>query len=114
MAWGLCGIGFMAAAGAALNHIFDRRFDARMQRTHRRPLPQQTLSLTQAGTWALSLALLGFIALAYLRLEAALWTLGTMLGYAWLYTCILKHKTPQNIVIGGLSGALPPYSAGWR
>ena len=109
---GLTGIGLMASAGAALNHIFDRQYDRRMHRTKKRPLPQQTLSTTQAVLWAILLMTTGFSLLFHLRPEAAFWTLGTMLGYAWIYTCILKHQTPQNIVIGGLSGALPPL-LGW-
>ncbi len=112
MAQGLIGIGLFASAGGAFNHVADRMIDQRMARTQSRPLPQGNLQVRDAILWACLLSLLGWLTLAPLSYKAAYWTLGTLLGYAWIYTCLLKRATPQNIVIGGLSGALPPL-LGW-
>ena len=110
---GLVGIGLACAAGAALNHVIDRHIDAGMARTMKRPLPQYQLSTHQALGFAVLLATLSFgILTTYVNTTAALWTLSALLGYGVIYTAFLKHLTPQNIVIGGLSGALPPL-LGW-
>ena len=113
MALGSLGIGLASASGAALNHVIDRHIDARMQRTQTRPLPQHKLSAPHALLFAISLGIMGIGLLAStVNLTAAGWTLATLLGYGLVYTALLKRLTPQNIVIGGLSGALPPL-LGW-
>lgn len=111
--FGLLGIGLLSSAGAAINHIVDIEWDQTMVRTKKRPLVVGSLSLTQALMFAGALAISGLIILwAFTNKTAAIMTLATMFGYAVVYTIWLKHATPQNIVIGGLSGALPPL-LGW-
>lgn len=107
------GIGLVSAAAAAFNHVLDQKIDAQMARTHMRPLPKGKLTNTQAVTFACALALSGFmlLLLAVNTLTAVL-TLVGLFGYAVIYTLLLKRSTPQNIVIGGLAGALPPV-LGW-
>ncbi len=110
---GLLGIALASASGAVVNHLIDRRYDAAMQRTHRRPLPQNLITPKQALYFGALLLLQSMVVLIlWVNVMAAWLTLGTMMGYAWVYTHWLKHATPQNIVIGGLSGALPPL-LGW-
>lgn len=111
--WGLLGIGLTAASGASVNHWVDRHLDARMARTKRRPLPQGWLSPREVLLFSLCLAGAG-VGVLYWKTNVltALLTLAAMLGYAMVYTAFLKHQTPQNIVIGGLSGAMPPL-LGW-
>jgi protoheme IX farnesyltransferase len=111
--YGNVGIAMIACAAAAINHIVDRRFDTLMRRTQNRPLPMQQLSTLQALIFALVLGCSGMVILITLinKLTAIL-ALLTFIGYALVYTVYLKHATPQNIVIGGLSGALPPL-LGW-
>lgn len=111
--FGLIGIGMMSAAAAALNHIIDRRIDAIMARTHNRPLPRGEISTPKALIFALSLALIGFITLYTGTNPLTAWlTFASLIGYAVIYTSYLKRATPQNIVIGGLAGAMPPL-LGW-
>jgi heme o synthase len=107
------GIGMAAAAAAVVNHVVDEKIDARMQRTAYRPMPNQRISKAQAISFAAILAVTSMAILAVLinPLTAVL-TLFGLVGYAFIYTLYLKHATPQNIVIGGLSGALPPL-LGW-
>ncbi len=107
------GIGLAAFAAATLNCLVERRIDARMARTRARPLvrgevgPLQALLLA-AVTGGAGLALLGWQAN-----PLTMWlTLATFVGYAGIYTRLLKPATPQNIVIGGASGAMPPV-LGW-
>ncbi len=107
------GIALCAAAAATLNHVIDRHIDAKMARTEKRPLPQQRLSSANALTFAAVLAIIGTsLLLAFANPLTAALTLSALLGYAVIYTAWLKHATPQNIVIGGLSGAVPPL-LGW-
>jgi protoheme IX farnesyltransferase len=107
------GIALMSGAAAAINHVVDRDIDAKMQRTINRPLVQNRLSTKQAGFFALSIGLLGFFILFFwVNTLTAVLTLLTFLGYAVLYTRFLKRLTPQNIVIGGAAGAMPPL-LGW-
>ncbi len=111
--FGTLGIGLASASAAAINHVVDRRADAEMARTRNRPLPKGSLSTTECLTFAL---LLGAVAMAILvwlvnPLTAAL-TFASLIGYAVVYTMYLKRATPQNIVIGGLAGAMPPV-LGW-
>lgn len=111
--WGLAGIALAASAGAVVNHIIDQHFDSIMRRTQRRPLPQGTLPVRNAIVFAIILASASILLMWYLvNPLATILTIAAMLGYAFIYTMFLKHATPQNIVIGGLSGALPPL-LGW-
>ena len=111
--WGLLGIGLAASAGAALNHWVDEEIDARMQRTHDRPLPRGEISGRQAVTFALVLAALSMaVLLIFVNALTAALTFASMIGYAVIYSMFLKHSTPQNIVLGGAAGAAPPV-LGW-
>ena len=113
MLWGAAGIALMASAAAAVNQLADRELDARMARTRARPLPRGAVAPRQATRFAAALGLLGFAALALrVNMLTAWLTLGSLLGYAFVYTRYLKHATPQNIVIGGAAGAAPPL-LGW-
>lgn len=107
------GIAFMSGSAATLNHIIDHRIDAIMDRTKNRPLVTGKLSLRAAGTFAFVQGLAGFIIL-YLGVNTltALLTLLAAIGYSAVYSLYLKRATSQNIVIGGLSGAMPPL-LGW-
>jgi len=113
LVWGVIGIGMLSSAGAVFNHCIDRNIDIKMARTHRRPLPQGKVSLTQAIAFGLTLTVAGSVILWVLvnPLTAVL-TFVSMLGYAVVYTLWLKRATPQNIVIGGIAGAAPPL-LGW-
>lgn len=111
--WGTVGIGFTASAGAAINHVLDRKFDEVMHRTKYRPLPVGAVQPIKAFFFAIILALLGMLLLYFLvNPLTALLTFLTFMGYAVIYTVFLKHATSQNIVIGGASGAMPPV-LGW-
>ncbi|MEI6860388.1 MAG: heme o synthase [Shewanella sp.] len=110
---GMLGIGMMAGAAAAFNHLIDRRIDGLMARTYNRPLPKGRISITKALIFSVSLALLGFALLYTLVNELTAWlTFASLVGYAIIYTAYLKRATPQNIVVGGLAGAMPPL-LGW-
>lgn len=107
------GIGLVSAAAAAFNHVLDQKIDAQMARTSMRPLPKGRLTTHQAIAFAFTLALTGFaILLAWVNALTAWLTLAGLFGYAVVYTLLLKRATPQNIVIGGIAGALPPV-LGW-
>ena len=107
------GISFAAAAGGAINHLIDRRVDAVMARTQNRPIPSGRIKLSYAIVLAASLAIGSMIILfTWVNAIAAILSLLTLIGYAGVYTLILKRATPQNIVIGGLAGAMPPL-LGW-
>jgi len=111
--WATLGIAMASAAAAALNHIVDRDADARMQRTDARPLPAGTLDNRRSIGFAAIVAALGmFVLAAGVNLLTAVLTLASMVGYAVIYTLFLKRATPQNIVIGGAAGAMPPV-LGW-
>ncbi len=109
----LLGIGLLSGAAAALNHVLDQQIDARMSRTARRPVATGRISSRDAVVFAVSLAFGGFV-LLYLAVNplTAWLTLASLFGYAVIYTAYLKRATPQNIVIGGLAGAMPPL-LGW-
>ncbi|MES2489233.1 MAG: heme o synthase [Pseudomonadota bacterium] len=111
--WGTVGITLQAAAAAAVNQIIDRNVDARMARTCGRPLVTGTLGMTESIAFATIIGLIGFAVLWFLvnPLTAVL-TQFTLIGYAGIYTLYLKRATPQNIVIGGAAGAVPPV-LGW-
>jgi protoheme IX farnesyltransferase len=107
------GIGLASAAAAALNHVVDREADARMKRTDGRPLPTGTLDTRASVVFAAGLAAAAmFVLAAGVNLLTAWLTLASMVGYAVIYTLVLKRATPQNIVIGGAAGAMPPV-LGW-
>ncbi|GHG75491.1 protoheme IX farnesyltransferase [Alishewanella longhuensis] len=107
------GIGLLSAAAAALNHVVDQRIDALMARTHSRPVARGRVSSKNAIVFACSLALSGFLLLYFTVNPLTAWlTLLSLFGYAVVYTMFLKRATPQNIVIGGLAGAMPPL-LGW-
>jgi protoheme IX farnesyltransferase len=110
---GTLGIACAACSAAVVNHVVDQRIDALMNRTRRRPMPQGHMTIGKAIVFATVLALASMIILGFFinPLTAVLTLLG-LVGYAFVYTMYLKHATPQNIVIGGLSGALPPL-LGW-
>ena len=107
------GIGFAASAAAVVNHIVDQKIDVLMTRTQARPLPQKKVDPLRAIFFAGAMATVAMVILTFFvnTLTAVLTLLG-LIGYAFIYTMYLKHATPQNIVIGGLSGALPPL-LGW-
>lgn len=111
--FGNLGIGLCAGAAAAVNHVVDRRIDALMARTRKRPLAEGRVAPVPALLFALLLALLGMGMLLTFTNPLTAWlTLASLLGYAVIYTGFLKRATPQNIVIGGLAGAAPPL-LGW-
>lgn len=110
---GCLGIGLVAAAGAAVNHVVDARIDRIMARTSRRPLASERMEARFALGWAFVWGAAGTtILLVWVNALTAVLTLIAMLGYAVVYTIYLKHRTPQNIVWGGAAGAAPPL-LGW-
>ena len=112
MAVASLGIAMVSGAAAAFNHVLDQKIDARMARTRLRPLPTGRLSNAQAVSFAFALAAAGFVLLLAVNALTAWLTLAGLFGYAVVYTVFLKRATPQNIVIGGVAGALPPV-LGW-
>ena len=113
LVFGNLGIGLCAGGAAAVNHVVDRRIDAVMARTHKRPLAEGRVSPLAALSFALLLSVSGLALLLVFTNALAAWlTLASLLGYAIIYTGFLKRATPQNIVIGGLAGAAPPL-LGW-
>lgn len=110
---GNVGIALVAASGAVVNHLIDRKVDAVMRRTVNRPMPQGRVDPAQAAWFAASIGVAGMlIMLIWVNALSAWLTLASFIGYAFIYTGYLKRATPQNIVIGGLSGAMPPL-LGW-
>ncbi|MBB1268498.1 heme o synthase [Shewanella sp. SR44-3] len=113
LVFGMLGIAMMAGSAAAFNHLIDRRIDGLMARTYNRPLPKGKLSVNKAFSFAFSLGGLGFVLLYWWVNPLTAWlTFASLIGYAVVYTAYLKRATPQNIVIGGLAGAMPPL-LGW-
>jgi heme o synthase len=107
------GIWLVAGSAAAINCLVEQKIDARMQRTSWRPLPRGELTTAQTLVFAAALGAAGLWILAHFVNALTMWlTLGTFVGYAVIYTLVLKPATPQNIVIGGASGAMPPV-LGW-
>jgi protoheme IX farnesyltransferase len=107
------GIWLVASAAAAFNCLIEQKIDARMKRTSWRPTANGDLSQSQALLFSAVLCAAG-MALLYFKVNplTAWLTFGTFVGYAVIYTVVLKPMTPQNIVIGGASGAMPPV-LGW-
>ena len=106
--------GYLSAGGAgAVNHFFDRDIDAKMARTAERPIPSGRVAPAAALTFGCALGCLSFLELSLtVNVLAASLSLAGFLGYVFVYTVWLKRRTPQNIVIGGAAGAVPPL-VGW-
>jgi protoheme IX farnesyltransferase len=106
--------GYLSAGGAgAVNHWYDRDIDALMERTADRPVPSGRVAPRAALVYGVVLALLSFVLLsATVNVLAASLAFSGFLGYVFVYTIWLKRRTPQNIVIGGAAGAIPPL-VGW-
>ena len=111
--WGCVGIWLVAGAAAAFNCLVEKSIDAKMKRTAWRPTAKGELSDRQALVFSALLCAIGSVILYVLVNPLTMWlTFATFVGYAIIYTVILKPLTPQNIVIGGASGAMPPV-LGW-
>ena len=110
---GTLGIALTAGAAAAVNCLVEQRLDALMARTRYRPLPRGQVTSLQTLLFAGVVGGAGLIILHQWVNALTMWlTLATFVGYAIIYTLVLKPLTPQNIVIGGASGAMPPV-LGW-
>ncbi len=110
---GNLGIALCAGSAAAVNHLVDQRVDQKMTRTHNRPIAQGRVSNLQAALFASVMGGAGlYILIVWINPLTAWLTLASLVGYAFVYTMFLKRATPQNIVIGGLAGAMPPL-LGW-
>ncbi len=107
------GIAMASGAAAAFNHLVEQKIDAKMARTRARPLPTGQVNSKQTFIFASVVALIG-LAILYFFVNplTMMLTFATFVGYAVIYTVFLKPATPLNIVIGGLSGAMPP-ALGW-
>jgi protoheme IX farnesyltransferase len=113
MAVACFGIWLVAGAAAAFNCVVEQHIDAKMKRTAWRPTAKGQLSNTQTLTFSAVLCGIGSVILYVWVNPLTMWlTFATFVGYAVIYTVILKPLTPQNIVIGGASGAMPPV-LGW-
>ncbi len=111
--FGTIGIALVAGAAAAINCLVEQKIDALMARTRRRPLPAGEISSMSTLVFASLVGGAGLFLLHQFVNPLTMWlTLATFVGYAIVYTVLLKPATPQNIVIGGASGAMPPV-LGW-
>ncbi len=111
--WGNLGIALVAGAAAALNHVADLHIDKIMRRTQSRPIVQGKISSRNSLIFAAILCVVGMLILfSFTNVLTAVLTFLSLIGYAVCYTLYLKHATPQNIVIGGIAGAVPPL-LGW-
>jgi protoheme IX farnesyltransferase len=107
------GIWLLAGAAFAINSLIEQHIDARMARTKHRPMARGDIGVTQALGFSGVIGGIGMLILYRWVNPLTMWlTFATFVGYAVIYTMILKPRTPQNIVIGGLSGAMPP-ALGW-
>lgn len=110
---GLVGIALVAASAAVVNHVVDARIDQQMARTRNRPVPTGRVRSRDGIIFATVLGVTGLVVLFVLVNPLAAWlNLASWAGYGLFYTFFLKHRTSQNIVIGGLFGAAPPL-LGW-
>jgi protoheme IX farnesyltransferase len=110
---GTAGIALLAGAAFAINCLIECEIDAKMARTRARPLPRGELNVLQTIVFAGVVGGIGIFLLYRYVNPLTMWlTFATFVGYAVIYTIVLKPATPQNIVIGGLSGAMPPL-LGW-
>ena len=111
--FGTVGIALAGSSAAVINHLVDRHIDAKMIRTEHRPLACKRITISHAILFSFLLGISGLFILGFfVNILTAFLTLMTVLGYAVLYTLFLKRSTPQNIVIGGAAGAMPPL-LGW-
>ncbi|MFL2697877.1 MAG: heme o synthase [Gammaproteobacteria bacterium] len=111
--FGLTGISFLAASAAVVNHIYDASIDSKMSRTKSRPIVIGSVNKQSAKIFAVGLYVLGSIfLLTFANTLTWVMTTITFIFYAFIYTKYLKHMTSQNIVIGGVAGAMPPL-LGW-
>ncbi len=111
--FGLLGVSFLAASSAVINHIFDQNIDAKMERTASRPIVVGEISNKQATIFSIILYILGsWMLLSFTNPLTWVLTTLTFIFYGFIYTRYLKFMTSQNIVIGGLAGAMPPL-LGW-
>jgi protoheme IX farnesyltransferase len=109
----LGGLALACGGASALNHVFDRDLDAHMRRTDRRPVAAGRIPPARALEFGIALSALSFVVLAsFVNVLAALLAIAGNLFYVVVYTGYLKRSTPQNIVIGGAAGAVPPL-VGW-
>ena len=108
-----CAGGYLSAGGAgAINHYWDRDIDARMHRTSNRPIPSGRVSPLAAVRFGIALQVASFLLLSLtVNVLSAALAFGGFVGYVGVYTMWLKRRTPQNIVIGGAAGAMPPLVA---
>jgi protoheme IX farnesyltransferase len=111
--FGTIGIWLLAGAAFAVNCLVEREIDSRMTRTARRPMARGEITVIQTLIFSSVIGGCGMWVLYVLVNPLTMWlTFATFVGYAVIYTMILKPATPQNIVIGGLAGAMPP-ALGW-
>jgi heme o synthase len=109
----LAGLGLSSGGASALNHYWDRDIDALMERTAVRPIPSGRVAPDTALGFGLGLMAASFVVLLlYVNLLTAALASGGAVFYVLVYTVLLKRRTPQNIVIGGAAGAVPPL-VGW-
>lgn len=110
---GNLGIALVAGAAAALNHVADQHIDKLMRRTQNRPIVKGKISTKKSLLFAALICVIGMLILFFfINTVTAILTFLSLIGYAVCYTLYLKHATPQNIVIGGIAGAVPPL-LGW-
>jgi protoheme IX farnesyltransferase len=113
LVFGSFGMALSMGAAAAFNHVVDQRIDALMARTQDRPIVQGKITHYRAIAFALLLSMLSMATLVvFTNVLTVVLTFVGLIGYAVIYTLYLKRATPQNIVIGGLAGAIPPL-LGW-
>ena len=111
--FGLLGVSFLAASSAVINHIFDQNIDAKMERTASRPIVVGEINNKQATIFSIILYVSGsWMLLSFTNPLTWVLTTLTFIFYGFIYTRYLKFMTSQNIVIGGLAGAMPPL-LGW-
>ena len=111
--FGAIGIALVAGSAAAINCLLEQKIDALMTRTRARPLPRGQVTSAEALAFAVVVGTAGLALLHALVNPLTMWlALATFIGYAFVYTVVLKPRTPHNIVLGGAAGAMPPV-LGW-
>jgi protoheme IX farnesyltransferase len=109
----IIGLACASGGGAVLNHVLDRDIDRLMERTRRRPVATGRVSVAAATAFGLGLNVVAAaILLEFTNVLTTVFAIGGSAFYVVIYTMVLKRRTPQNIVIGGAAGAIPPL-AGW-
>lgn len=105
----LLGGAFASGGASSINHYLDKDIDSKMRRTRNRPIPSKQTSPLEALIFGVALNVLGFLVFIYwANLLSAMLAITGTLFYVFVYTMFLKRKTPQNIVLGGAAGAIPP------